>query len=182
LTPASTAVRVWDLYVRVVHWTLAIAVLLAWATREGWGLWHDWLGYAALALTAARLLWGWFGPKHARFADFLYPTSHTLAYARSFLKATAPRYLGHNPLGGWMIVALLAAVAATSATGWLYTTETYWGIEWVGTLHKWCANVLLALAALHVAGIAAACFRHRENLVAAMIHGRKRTPGPNDIV
>ena len=174
--------RVWDLYVRVVHWLLAIAVLLAWATREGWGLWHDWLGYAALALAAARLPWGWFGPRRARFADFLHSPRHTLAYARSFLKATAPRYLGHNPLGGWMIVALLAGVAATSFTGWLYTTETYWGIEWVAKLHEWCANALLALATLHVAGVAAACFRHRENLVAAMIHGRKRTPGPNDIV
>ena len=173
--------RVWDLYVRAVHWLLAIAVLLAWATREGWGLWHDWLGYAALALTAARLPWGWLGPRHARFADFLHPLGHTLAYARSFLTGTAPRYLGHNPLGGWMVVALLAGVAATSVTGWLYTTETYWGIEWVQTLHKWCANALLALAALHVAGVAAASLRHRENLVAAMIHGRKRTPGPNDI-
>jgi cytochrome b len=175
-------VRVWDPYVRVLHWLLAIAVLLAWLTREGWGLWHDWLGYAALALAAARLPWGWFGPKHARFEDFLYAPHHTLAYARSFLKAAAPRYLGHNPLGGWMIVALLAGVAATSVTGWLYTTETYWGIEWVATLHEWCANALLALVALHVAGIAAASLRHRENLVAAMIHGRKRTPGPNDIV
>ena len=174
--------RVWDLYVRVVHWLLAIAVLLAWLTREGWGLWHDWLGYAALALTAARLPWGWFGPKHARFADFLCSPGHTLAYARSFLKATAPRYLGHNPLGGWMIVAILVCVAATSATGWLYTTDTYWGVEWVATLHEWCANTLLALAALHVAGIAAASLRHRENLIAAMIHGRKRTPGPNDVV
>ena len=174
--------RVWDPYVRVVHWLLAIAVLLAWLTREGWGLWHDWLGYAALALTAARLPWGWFGPKHAGFADFLYAPGHTLAYARSFLTATAPRYLGHNPLGGWMIVALLAGVAATSATGWLYTTDTYWGVEWVATLHEWCANALLALAALHVAGIAAASLRHRENLIAAMIHGRKRTPGPNDVV
>jgi len=174
-------VRVWDPYVRVLHWLLAIAVLLAWLTREGWGLWHDWLGYAALALTAARLPWGWLGPRHARFADFLHPLGRTLAYARSFLTGTAPRYLGHNPLGGWMVVALLAGVAATSVTGWLYTTETYWGIEWVQTLHKWCANVLLALATLHVAGVAAASLRHRENLVAAMIHGRKRTPGPNDI-
>jgi len=131
---------------------------------------------------AARLPWGWLGPRHARFADFLHPPRHTLAYARSFLAATAPRYLGHNPLGGWMVVALWAAVAATSATGWLFTTETYWGIEWVEKLHKWCANVLLALATLHVAGVATACFRHRENLVAAMIHGRKRTPGLSDIV
>ena len=173
--------RVWDPYVRVLHWLLAIAVLLAWLTREGWGLWHDWLGYAALALAAARLPWGWFGPKHARFADFLYAPGHTLAYARSFLTPAAPRYLGHNPLGGWMIVALLAGVAATSVTGWLYTTDTYWGIEWVATLHEWCANVLLALAILHVAGVAAASLRHRENLVAAMIHGRKRAPGPDDI-
>ena len=175
-------VRIWDPYLRVVHWLLAVAVLLAWATGEGWGLWHEWLGYTALALMAARLPWGWLGPRHARFADFLHPPRHTLAYARSFLAATAPRYLGHNPLGGWMVVALWAAVAATSATGWLFTTETYWGIEWVEKLHKWCANVLLALATLHVAGVATACFRHRENLVAAMIHGRKRTPGLSDIV
>jgi cytochrome b len=176
-----STVRVWDPFVRIVHWLLAAAVLLAWATGEGWGRSHEWLGYAALALVAVRLPWGRFGPKHARFADFVYSPRHTLAYARSFLTATSPRYLGHNPLGGWMILGLLAAVAATAATGWLYTTDTFWGIEWVGELHHWCADILLALALLHVAGVAAACFRHRENLVAAMIHGYKRThdvPGP----
>ena len=171
----APTVRVWDPFVRIVHWLLAAAVLLARATGEGWGRWHEWLGYAALALVAVRLPWGWLGPKHARFADFVYSPRRTLDYARSFLTATAPRYLGHNPLGGWMILGLLAAVAATSATGWLYTTEAFWGIEWVGELHSWCANVLLALALLHVAGVAAACFSHRENLVAAMIHGQKRT-------
>ena len=85
-----------------------------------------------------------------------------------------PRYLGHNPLGGWMIVALLLMVGLVGASGWLYTTDRFWGVAWVEELHEQLSNLLLILVALHVAGVLYASYRHRENLIAAMIHGRKR--------
>ena len=90
------------------------------------------------------------------------------------LAGNEPRYIGHNPLGGWMIVCLLVCITLTGFTGWLYTTNQYFGVEWVGEWHEALANVLLGLIALHVAGVVIASKRHHENLVAAMLHGRKR--------
>ena len=171
--------RVWDPFVRIAHWTLATSVIAAWLTR---GSLHEVIGYVALAVVALRLPWGWLGPAYARFGQFVRPPHETLAYAKRALARQEPRHVGHNPLGAWMIVALLAAVAATCATGWLYTTDTYWGVEWVEDLHHFCADTLVALAVVHVAGVCMASLRHRENLVGAMIHGRKRPPAHDDVV
>ena len=175
-------IRVWDPLVRVFHWSLALSVLLAWISAEGWGRWHEWIGYAALALVAVRLIWGLVGSRYARFAAFLRGPAATMAYARSVLAHRDRRYLGHNPLGGWMIIALLVMVTLTGFTGWLYTTDAYWGVEWVEEVHEGCANTLLFLIGLHVAGVVLTSWRHGENLVAAMWHGRKRPAGVDDII
>ncbi|MSO89462.1 MAG: cytochrome B [Rhodospirillaceae bacterium] len=172
--------RVWDPLVRLGHWALVASVAAAWLTRHGGGLWHEWIGYAALAIVGLRILWGWVGSPYARFAQFVRAPSATLTYARAMLARTEPRYLGHNPPGGWMILALLAAVIAVGLSGWLYTTDTYWGVEWVERLHDTLADILLILVAVHVGGVIFASRRHRENLVAAMIHGRKRPAEPGE--
>lgn len=148
--------------------------MLAWATRHGGGRWHEWFGHAAGAIVALRLLWGLVGPRYARFAQFLRSPAATLGYARQVFARSEPRHLGHNPLGGWMVVLLLAAVALTVASGWLYTTDEFWGVQWIEVLHGASSDALLALATLHVAGVLFTSARQRENLVAAMIHGRKR--------
>jgi len=170
-----SSVRVWDPLVRLAHWTLVLGVLLSWLTREGFGATHEWLGYAVLAIVAVRLVWGFVGPTDARFASFVAALADTLRYGRAVVAAREQRYLGHNPLGGWMIVALLTVVTLVCVSGWLYTTDRYWGVEWVETLHARLTDVLIALIVLHVAGVLYASWRHRENLIAAMIHGRKRT-------
>ena len=167
-------VRVWDLLVRVCHWTLVTAVVLGWLTQKGWGLWHEAVGYAALAVLAVRIAWGWLGPREARFAGFVRSTAATRRYAMQILARREPRYLGHNPLGGWMIVALLINVTLVCLSGWLFTTDRYWGVEWVEDLHEALSDSLLALVAMHLCGVAYTSWHHGENLVAAMIHGRKR--------
>jgi cytochrome b len=169
-------VPVWDALVRVAHWLLAFAVGAAWFTRRGWGALHEWIGYAALAVAAVRILWGFLDTSRARFAEFVAPPAATIRYACSVLTGREPRYIGHNPLGSWMVVALLATVVLTAATGWLYTTDTFWGVAWVERLHAISSDVLFALIALHVAGVLYTSLRHRENLIGAMIHGRKRAP------
>ena len=174
-------VAVWDPLVRAGHWSLAACVAAAWLTREGWGRWHEWIGYAALLLIALRLGWAWAGPRYARFAQFVRGPGQTARYARLMLTGAAPRYLGHNPLGAWMILALLAMTTLASLSGWLYTTEAFWGDERVEDLHEALAIFLLALVALHVAGVIASSLRHRENLIGAMIHGRKRPAAPGDV-
>jgi cytochrome b len=173
--------KVWDPLVRTGHWLLAGAVAAAWLTSEGGGRWHEWIGYAALALVAVRVAWGFIGSRHARFAQFLRGPFHTLHYARQALAGSEPRHVGHNPLGAWMIVALLTVVAATGLTGWLFTTDAFWGDERVEDLHEALATTLLVLVPLHVAGVVVASLRHRENLAGAMVHGRKRPPTGDDI-
>lgn len=172
---------VWDPAVRVLHWALVATVAAAWLTRHGGGAWHEWLGYASLALLALRLAWGFVGPPRARFASFVMGPAATLTYARSVFARREPRFVGHNPLGAWMIVALIATIAAVDLTGSLYTTDRFWGVAWVEDLHASLSNVLLALVALHVAGVAFSSWRHGDNLVAAMIHGRKRAPEAGDV-
>lgn len=172
--PPPPTVKVWDGLVRAGHWLLVASVAGAWLTREGGGRTHELIGYGSLAVLAVRLLWGFAGTRHARFADFVRGPATTLRYAVLVLHAREPRYLGHNPLGAWMILALVALVTATGASGWLYTTDRYWGVEWVERLHSVLADALLVLVALHVAGVLLASHRHRENLIAAMVHGRKR--------
>ena len=169
---------VWDPVVRIAHWILATCIIAAWFTR---GATHDWLGYGALGVVALRLLWGWVGPRHAHFGEFLRSPAATLGYARAVLVGVEPRYLGHNPLGAWMIVALLAMIALVAGTGWLSTTDRFWGVEWLQETHHLLADALLVLATLHLAGVAYTSLRHRENLVRAMITGRKPPPRAGDV-
>jgi cytochrome b len=167
-------IRVWDLAVRVLHWSLVLTVAAAWLTRHSRGGWHEWLGYATLAVVALRTLWGFFSSGYARFADFVRPASPTMAYARTVLAGREARFVGHNPVGGWMVVALLSLVALVCLTGWLYTTDRFWGVEWVEELHETLSDILFLFVALHIVGVVFTSIRHRENLIASMLHGRKR--------
>jgi cytochrome b len=176
----KATIAIWDPLVRAGHWLLAAAVLTAWLTRKGGGRWHEWAGYASLAVVGVRLIWGWCGTSNARFATFVRSPAETLRYARAVLTGQESRCLGHNPVGAWMIVALLANVALVGASGWLYTTDRFWGVEWVEELHAALADILLWLVALHVAGVLYASLHHRENLIAAMWHGRKRALDGNN--
>lgn len=174
------AVKVWDRLVRLLHWTLVASVALAWLTTEWRTGWHQPVGYLGLAAMVLRLVWGFVGSRHARFAQFLHAPGATLAYLRQVLARREPRYLGHNPLGGWMILALLASIAGLALTGWLYTTDRFWGDETVETVHRTLAWGMLGLIALHVAGVVFTSLRHHENLVAAMFSGRKRPAAGDD--
>ncbi len=171
---SSRMVPVWDLAVRVLHWTLVLSVAAAWLTRHSPGRWHEWLGYATLAIVVARFAWGFLGSRYARFADFVRPFSETFGYGRDVLASQEARFIGHNPLGGWMVVALLSMVALVGFTGWLYTTDRFWGIAWVEELHSTLSDLLFLFVALHILGVVYTSVRHRENLPASMIHGRKR--------
>lgn len=192
-------IKVWDPLVRVGHWSLVAAFTAAYLTGDESSLWHEWLGYAVLALVAVRTLWGFVGTRYARFSDFVYPPRTVLRYARDVVRARAHRYVGHNPLGGAMIVVLLACLATTSITGWLLPapgpasaavaaaghstaaareSESEAG-EQEGPLeevHEFFANLTLALVLLHIGGVIATSIAHRENLVRAMMTGRKRPP------
>ena len=179
--PAAPKVRVWDRAVRLLHWSLVGAVALAAASTLTWFGAHRPAGYAALAVVALRLLWGGIGGRYARWRQFVRGPRATLRYALAVARRREPRHLGHNPLGGWMIVALLGCVAGLALTGWLYTTDALWGDETIERVHRALAWALLGLVVAHLAGVIFTSRRQRENLVGAMLDGRKRVPSDGDI-
>jgi cytochrome b len=172
-SPPAT-VPVWDPFVRVFHWSLAALFAVAFLTGDEIEGLHIAAGYTILALIGLRIVWGVVGPSHARFASFVRGPRTVLAYLKDTLLLRAPRHLGHNPAGGAMIVALLVLLIATGGTGYMMTTDAYWGSKWVEEVHEVLANLTLAMVALHVLGVLVASFQHSENLIRAMITGRKR--------
>lgn len=178
----SSEVTVWSRFVRLFHWSLVTTVALAWITSEvGRGL-HEPIGWVMVALLLLRLVWGLSGrDRAARFMSFVRGPRAVLAYARDVLGQRAPRFLGHNPLGGWMVIALMLTLAAVAVTGWLLTIDAFFGSEIMEEAHEALAEALLALVALHVTGVFYTGWHQHENLVRAMLTGRKRAPGPDDI-
>ncbi len=165
--------KVWSLPVRLAHWALGISVGVAWITRHGPAWLHDAAGYVALALVCVRVLSGFWGQRKNRFVGFLTSPRRTLSYAQGILAGREPRFLGHNPLGEWMIVALLTVTAGTAFTGWLFSTTMFWGVPWVVILHSVLADLLLLLIVLHIIGVVFTSVRQGENLASAMVHGWK---------
>jgi cytochrome b len=179
--PPPTRVPVWDRPLRLLHWALVLSVAGAAASALWWGRLHQPLGYATLVVVALRLLWGFAGSRQARWAQFVRSPRHTGRYLRRLVQGREPRHLGHNPLGGWMVLALLACISGLGLTGWLYTSDALWGDERVELAHRALAWALLALVLLHLAGVLFTSLRHRENLVRAMVDGMKRPAAPHDV-
>lgn len=199
-TDGPVVVRVWDLVVRFGHWCLAALFLTAYLT-EGKPMWlHSSAGYGVLIVIAFRVLWGLIGTTHARFRDFAYPPREVIAYLKSLLARNPRHYLGHNPAGGAMVFALLLSLTCTAGSGMaLYAAGSGRGPVaaaaallrgetlsdsgkyprtgnkrlWEDT-HEILANTTLCLVLLHIGGVLASSFAHRENLVRAMLTGRKQ--------
>jgi cytochrome b len=176
-----TWVRVWDPFVRLFHWGLASSFGIAWFSANTWDDLHVWAGYAALALLALRIVWGIVGTHYARFSQFVRSPRSVFGYLREIVRGGELRYVGHNPAGGAMVAALMLAMAATSLSGFALTTDALWGVTSAQRLHSAIAHGVLLMVCVHVAGVLLASSRHRENLIAAMISGRKRAARDSDI-
>lgn len=174
-------VRVWSPFVRAFHWALVASVATAWLTAGEIMKVHKLAGYCAIALIASRLLAGFFGSRYTLFRQFVRGPATVSRYLGDMARNREQRYLGHNPAGGAMVMALILCIAGICVTGWMQTTDAYWGVAWVEDTHKVLANGILVLIALHVAGVMLASFRHGENLVRSMITGRKRAPEAEDV-
>jgi cytochrome b len=177
---------VWDMPVRVLHWTVVATFVLCWAsTIEAFapiGPWHEPAGWVGLAAVALRIVWGFVAPgRHARWTSFVCTPRAVLAHARRMVQGRAPRYIGHNPLGASMAVVLWVCIGGLALTGWLYTTDAFFGDATVEALHEAIAWAMLVLVLLHIGGAIVTGRQQRENLVASMVHGRKRAPQPDDV-
>lgn len=177
-TPAAGAapatVRVWDRLVRGFHWSLVASFFGSWLSSDAFREAHEWLGWMALGLVLPRIVWGFVGRGHARFDHFVPRPAALRGYLRALLRGREPRHLGHNPAAAVMIVFLLGAVIGIGGTGWMMTTDRWWGVEWVEALHGLLVDLTLVAVAVHVGAALLESWRHRENLILAMFTGRKR--------
>ena len=166
---------------RLIHWAQVAAIVVAWITSGQIGSVHEYVGYGAGLLVLMRLVWGGFGNRYARFTQFLKSPSVTFAYLSLVINFKAPRYIGHNPLGGWMAAALLICVALLALTGWAMGTDLLWGYAWPVLVHVTIAWSMVVLIGLHVLGVVFTSWQHSENLAKAMIFGSKAEPEPGDV-
>jgi cytochrome b len=170
----------WDLPTRLFHWGLVLLLANAWlSVRQGWMEIHRWNGYALLALLGFRLLWGWFGSRHARFSDFLYGPRQVWRY----LRGQPVVYGGHNPAGGWAVLAMLLLLLIQGVTGLFATDEILFEgplypavssgtAEALTRWHKLNFDLVLALVGLHLAALAVHRLLKGEPLIVAMWTGR----------
>jgi cytochrome b len=196
-------VKVWDVLVRLFHWSLVIVFFIAYFTGDEENIWHIYTGYTVLGLICFRLIWGFIGTKHARFTDFVYSPKIVTQYLKELLTKHPKHYLGHNPAGGWMVILLLISLFVVTVSGLkVYAIEEGKGPladsnkitiisqsyadddeeghedededeEFWEEIHEASTNFTLLLIFLHIVGVIVASKLHRENLVKAMITGKK---------
>ena len=181
----SPTVKVWDPLVRVFHWSLVFFFMLAFITEDDWLGLHVQAGYVVSYLIAFRLLWGLVGTRNARFSSFVRSPAVILNYLKSLLKFKVPHYLGHNPLGAAMVIILLLGIILVSLSGMaLIATEgngplagsfvASWDADWMEEVHEFFANFTLLMVTVHVSGVIFSSLVEGENLVKAMLTGRKK--------
>ena len=173
-TGAPTKIAVWDLPTRVFHWSLVLSFAGAFITgdSERWQDLHLIFGYTLMGLIVFRLVWGIVGSRYARFASFVTGPGKVFGYLSSLLTKKPEHHVGHNPAGAMAIVLLLALGLVNALTG--LATFNEFGGEWLEEVHEWAANAMLAVVGVHVAGVVVSSFLHRENLVGAMLTGKKQ--------
>ncbi len=178
---------VWDLPVRIFHWSLVVLVPACWVTQEMGSRWmdlHMWLGYAVGALILFRLAWGFFGTRHARFCDFLSGPGQVLAYLRQWARGKDAAVTGHDPAGGWWVVLLMGLLALQVASGMLNSDGALHAGPWhyavpeelaktAGALHDDVFDLLMLAVSIHVAAVLAHLARPGIDLVTPMFTGRK---------
>ncbi|KHD89780.1 MAG: hypothetical protein OM95_01525 [Bdellovibrio sp. ArHS] len=165
-------VYVWDLFVRVFHWTLVLCIFLNYFITEEGDTVHEVIGYVAAGFVTARIIWGFIGSPHVRFKNWLVGPVAVFHYLRDYKNRKA--YLSHNPIAGWVMLFLMSCVIGLGITGFMMGTDAYFGEEWVEQLHEIIANVMMAGVAMHVAGVLLASYHEKQNLVASMVHGYKK--------
>ncbi|NOY63108.1 MAG: cytochrome B [Gammaproteobacteria bacterium] len=188
----ESLVKVWDPVVRFFHWSMLSAFTVAYFTDDDLLTPHVYAGYLILGLLVIRLLWGVVGSRYARFSNFVRSPAVVIAYLKDVAAFRATRYLGHNPAGGAMIIALLVSLFAITLSGIaLYGIEEsagplagamanvdpFWE-DVLEELHEFFANFTVALVVVHVAGVLLAGRQHGENLVRSMLNGYKRASLP----
>lgn len=184
----SQQTKIWDIFIRVFHWSILAAFAITYLTEDDFPSLHVYAGYTMMALIVLRLVWGFIGSRHSRFKNFIVKPSNVIKYMKEVVQFRAKRYVGHNPAGGAMVIALLFSLSMTLFFGLLTFGATEFSGPLAGLvggvsesfanifeeLHEFFANFTLFLAVVHVLGVAIASFQHKENLIKSMVTGYKR--------
>lgn len=184
---SAQRVRAWDLPTRIFHWALVLTIIDGWVSRyygDSGFLWHKWNGYAALTLIVFRVIWGFVGGTTARFRAFFPTPLPMLRYGASLIRGKVEHYLGHNPLGAGMVLALLLAIFAQGFTGLFNTDDTLFEGPFLklvsdrtgklaGFAHHYIWQLILILVAIHIAANLFYLLVKREPLIQAMVTGQK---------
>lgn len=185
---AMQMIKVWDPLVRIFHWSLVTSFFVAYFTEFDVFELHTYVGYFVCGLLLFRVYWGFAGTRFARFTNFVEKPKEVFGYLRAIFDGDAKRYIGHNPAGGAMIVALLSVLVLTCISGLLlYGLEGNTGPlafiygsvptevdDWVEEIHTILSHLSVAMIAVHIMGVITSSLLHRENLANAMITGKKR--------
>jgi cytochrome b len=171
-----TTVRVWDPFVRIFHWSLAIlfaanAIMLDDDTDL-----HQWIGYAIVVLVVLRLIWGIVGTRYARFNSFPPSLSGSVDQLTDIATGRRTAHTGHTPIGGLMIYNLLFTLLVICTSGYLMTTDMFWGVEWPEEVHEVAVTWAEISVLIHIAAVIFESVRTRVNLPRAMITGKKTLP------
>lgn len=172
---AQQTVKIWDPWVRIFHWSLALTFFLNYFLTEEGEDWHSWIGYVAGALVSLRIVWGFMSPGHARFSRF-FPTPVRIRHHLASMKAghLDPRE-GHNPLGGAMVLVLMSLMLGLAITGYMMQEiDAFWGEDWLEELHELLANLTMLAVTVHVTAVVAIQRKFGIELVRPMITGRRR--------
>lgn len=169
-------VKVWDLFVRLFHWSLVISFITEALLLDEDSRLHEQLGYFILALIGARLVWGVVGSKYARFSSFTPSIPAAVEQLSDIATQRTRAHLGHSPIGALMIYNLLISIILIGATGWMMTTNMFWGSDGVEDLHEGLVIWAGASAVVHIIAVILESRRSRVNLVKAMVTGYKTLP------
>lgn len=179
---SAREVAVWDPLVRLIHWSLALTIIVNGTFLDDESKLHEWIGCIALGLVSLRLVWAVIGPKHARFSAFPPNPVRVVHHLKATLAGDQSVYLSHNPLGSLMTYNIWTSVIAIGVTGYMMTTITFFGVDWVEEVHEAVFKWLVFSVLLHVAGVAFDSWRSGVNLVRAMVNGRKTIPEGRDVI
>ncbi len=179
---SARSIVVWDPLVRLIHWGLALTILLNGAILDEESTLHEWIGYVAVGLVGVRLIWGLFGSRHARLSAFPPAPVAALRHLVALSKGDKTVHLSHNPLGALMVYNIWGTVLVLGVTGYLMGTVQFFGVDWVEEVHELAFNWLLVSIVLHVVGVMFDTWRSRVPLARSMIDGRKRVPQDRSVV
>lgn len=174
-------IMVWDPLVRLIHWSLAIAIIFNGAIVDEESSLHEWIGYFAVGLIGVRLIWGLIGSSHARFSAFSPNPVAAIRHLVALSRGDKTVHLSHNPIGALMVYNIWLTVLLLGITGYMMGTISFFGVDWVEEAHEMAFNWLVFSIILHIGGVMFDTWRTGVPIVSAMINGRKRIPEDSPI-